>query len=81
MKEYTEEYKKLSSGQVIKEIKSFSDKGKLYAKTTLYYNDEGVVYRVIEWVQNKDKSITYDSRHTPHFNCFGELKLIYKEYD
>ncbi|WBX72003.1 hypothetical protein [Tenacibaculum retecalamus] len=76
MKEYTEEYKKLSSGQVIKETRCVSpENGKLYAKTTLCYNDEGIVYKITDWVQNKDKSITYSSRIIPHLNCFGKLNL------
>lgn len=76
MKEHTGEYKKLSSGQVIKETRCVSPENrKLYAKATLYYNDEDVVYKITDWVQNIDKSITYCSRFIPHFNCFGKLKL------
>jgi hypothetical protein len=76
MKEYTEEYKKLSSGKVIKEKRYICpENGKLYAKTTIYYNDEGVAYKITDWVHNRDKSITYSSSLIPRFNCFGELKL------
>lgn len=76
MKDYKEEYKKLETGQVIKQIRHVCpEEGKIYAKTIVYYNDEGVAYKIIEWVQNKDKSITCCSRGIPHFNCFGELKL------
>lgn len=71
-----EEYVRLNSGDVIKQIRHVCpEEGKIYAKAIIYYNDEGVAYKVTEWVQNKDKSITYCSRNIPHFNCFGELKL------
>lgn len=76
MKNHTGEYKKLATGQVIKETRCVSpENGKLYAKTIVYYNDEGVAYKIIEWVQNKDKSITYSSRFIPHFNSFGKLEI------
>lgn len=76
MKEHTEEYKKLNSGQVIKETRCVCpENGKLYAKTIFYYNDEGVVYKITDWIQNKDKSITYNSKLIPHFNSFGELEI------
>ncbi|AZJ36438.1 hypothetical protein D6T69_13270 [Tenacibaculum singaporense] len=71
-----EKYIKLDSGEVIKQIRHVCpEKEKIYAKTIVYYNNEGVAYKITEWVQNKDKSITYNSRDIPHFNCFGELKL------
>uniref|UniRef100_A0AB33L858 Uncharacterized protein n=1 Tax=Tenacibaculum sp. Pbs-1 TaxID=3238748 RepID=A0AB33L858_9FLAO len=70
-----EEYVRLNSGDVIKQIRHVCpEKGKIYAKTIVYYNAEGVAYKITEWVQNKDKSISYSSRDIPHFNCFGELK-------
>ncbi|WP_299008802.1 hypothetical protein [uncultured Tenacibaculum sp.] len=76
MKDYKEEYKKLETGEVIKQIRQVCpEKGKIYAKTIVYYNEEGVAYKITEWVQNKDKSIAYNTRYIPHFNCFGELKL------
>ncbi|WP_299122318.1 hypothetical protein [uncultured Tenacibaculum sp.] len=71
-----EEYVRLNSGDVIKLIRHVCpEKRKIYTKTIIYYNDEGVAYKITEWVQNKDKSITYCSRDIPHFNCFDELKL------
>lgn len=71
-----EEYVRLNSGQIIKQIRHVCpEEGKIHAKTIVYYNDEGVAYKVIEWVQNKDKSITYSSRDISYFNCFGELRL------